>query len=163
MTDTPSLSDAAVAAFIQRCTEELQQQAERSGCWPNPLRLPLPQNAAQRHALDLWLGEIKQQTGATIRVEHLPTHYPPYSDDHIEQVFAGLGFGITCEELVWTAETIAHFREAAHGYASHEGIDEGTSEEGFRYIRIDRVQVRNADPRRDVLVVDFGDFRLCSS
>ena len=88
--------------------------------------------------------------------------YPPYGADQVERVFAGLGVGISCGELIWTAETIADFREAADGYASHAGFYQGTSVEGFRYIRIDRVRVRRGDSARDVLVVDFGEFRLAT-
>jgi hypothetical protein len=63
-------SDDAIAAFIQRCTDELHQQAAASRGWPNPLRLPLPQDDAERQALELWLQEVRQQTGAAIRVHH---------------------------------------------------------------------------------------------
>jgi hypothetical protein len=63
-------SDNAIAAFIQRCTDELEQQAAACRGWPNPLRLPLPQDDAERQALKLWLQEVRQQTGATIRVDH---------------------------------------------------------------------------------------------
>jgi hypothetical protein len=63
-------ADDPVAAFIQRCTDQLQHQAAACRGWPNPLRLPLPQNDAEREALELWFREVRQQTGAAIRIVH---------------------------------------------------------------------------------------------
>lgn len=59
------LDQNTVAAFIGRCTEALQEQGNAAQGWPNPLILPLPENASEETGLDLFKAQLEE---AGIRV-----------------------------------------------------------------------------------------------
>ena len=68
----PDNQAEAIAAYIAECTEQLRQQAERVRGWPDPLRLPIPQNDDERQALNLWIAELQRGTGAAINIVFPP-------------------------------------------------------------------------------------------
>jgi hypothetical protein len=68
MKKATSSPDAIMAAFIQKCTAQLEEQVQRLGRWPDRLQLPEPGNDIERQALELWIEEIKEATGNTIRL-----------------------------------------------------------------------------------------------
>lgn len=59
-----------IATFIYRLNDELQKQAKSCGGWPNPLRLPTPDNPAEKEALELWLEAVREETGRPVQVRY---------------------------------------------------------------------------------------------
>lgn len=64
-----SSPDAVMAVFINKCSAHLEQETKRLGRWPDRLQLPEPRNDMERRALELWIKEIKEATGGTMRLE----------------------------------------------------------------------------------------------
>ncbi len=48
----------------------MAEQVERAGGWPESVVLPEPRNDIEREALRLFIGEVADTTGATVRISH---------------------------------------------------------------------------------------------
>src|SRR5690242_12659999 len=81
MKKAASSPDAVMAAYIQKCTAQLEEQVQRLGRWPDRLQMPEPRNDIERQALEMWIEEIKGASGSAIRLESdtdvpLSTYHP---------------------------------------------------------------------------------------
>lgn len=61
--------------------------------------------------------------------------------------------------VVRTAETLEDFYNAQKQHWAECGAREVLDVNGFSAVKFERVQMRKGQPRRDFLVIDFGDFR----
>lgn len=60
-------ADEKIAGYIQRLTTLLQDQVAAANGWPASFVFPEPQDEAERTALSLFLAEVRNETGASIR------------------------------------------------------------------------------------------------
>lgn len=63
--------DARQATYLLACFQAFKEQT-RAGRWPKTLTLPTPKTAEEEEALELFMQEIKQTTGASILVGKQP-------------------------------------------------------------------------------------------
>ena len=78
------------------------------------------------------------------------------TDEEIEDIFLKLGVALTIENLVFTRETLEDFKEARKGYNKPGEIEPSRSE---GVLVISGAQVLKGQPRRDLIIVDFGTVR----
>ncbi len=62
--------DEEIARHIQRYGMLLAQQVEQAGGWPKKFKFPEPVTEAEREALRLFVREVEETTGATVKLSH---------------------------------------------------------------------------------------------
>lgn len=83
----------------------------------------------------------------------------PATDAEIEARFSDLGIGLTIDDVVFTRDTLAHFRAARQYYKRAGRIVGGPA----GTLTVLGVQVVPNRPWRNLYVVDFGDVRAVAS
>lgn len=77
------------------------------------------------------------------------------TDEQIENKFDELGYGLTVEDLVFTRESVEDFKKALKNDYTDGFIDD----EGSDFLIMLNCQTRKSEPRRDVVIIDFGEVR----
>jgi len=78
------------------------------------------------------------------------------TDEQIEEIFdEETGYNVYVPNIVFTRETIEDFKNARKDYS-----DRGTLTKDERGILvIEKAQTHKGKPRKNMLIIDFGDFR----
>lgn len=86
-----------------------------------------------------------------------------FTEQQIENIFQAIGYGVDVDDdLIRTAETIDNFKQARDGYNEKGRMTEGKTGDGLAYIEIENCQAFKGQQRVNLVVVDFGDFRLAA-
>lgn len=81
-----------------------------------------------------------------------------HTDEELEEMFDEIGPGITAEDIVWTRETLSDWRNSAQMWNECKAIHD-EEVEGYQAILFEGVQINPGQPRRAVVVIDFGEVR----
>jgi len=67
--------------------------------------------------------------------------------------------GLTIDDVVFTHETLDHFKDAAGKHWKFETKTEGVTSGGLAWVAYTKTQTRKGEPREDLHVVDLGTRR----
>ncbi|WP_343591891.1 hypothetical protein [Paracidovorax wautersii] len=82
----------------------------------------------------------------------------------IEEDFNELGgsvtvFGEEVDGLAYTQDSLSSFEQAAQSWVEYKSLKRVSSESGHDALVILGAQVRKGEPRRDVVIIDYGTIR----
>jgi hypothetical protein len=81
-----------------------------------------------------------------------------FSDSYIVEHFARLGYAVSCDQLVFTLETVEDYA-AAREHVWHRPGHVATHDAGGLLV-VEDAQPRATQPTRDIVVVSLGDARV---
>jgi hypothetical protein len=85
-----------------------------------------------------------------------------FSDEEIEAHFDESPFGVCIDNVAFTRDTLADFRNARKTFAEPGSIEEETLG-GHPALIIEKVQVEKGSKRKSVVVIDYGTVRAAVS
>lgn len=88
-------------------------------------------------------------------MSHLDRSAISKTDEEIEAAFDELGYGLTIDNLSFTTDTLAEWLEARQRWADPGRL----VEQSETHFVVERAQAVRGQPRRDVVMIDFGDGR----
>jgi hypothetical protein len=80
------------------------------------------------------------------------------TDEQIEAAFDDIGYATDIDSIAFTREALDHFRAARGEWAECGRITDDTD----NVFAVAKAQVKKGEPRRNVVVIDFGAVRAVS-
>ncbi|MEM7428634.1 MAG: hypothetical protein AAF441_21300 [Pseudomonadota bacterium] len=81
-----------------------------------------------------------------------------FTDEQIEEHFDESPLGATIDEVVFTRDTLDDFKMARNDYREPGTVDDDNFG-GFSALVIEGAQAAKGQPRKDIVVIDYGTVR----
>jgi hypothetical protein len=92
-------------------------------------------------------------------IDQMTNTFTTAHEDIIEQIGDITAQDCNPDEAIITRDTLEQFLAARENWSEMGRINADDSVEGTRYIEITSAQSAKGQPRRDLIIVDLGEFR----